>query len=485
MPTKSRTTKPGTRKLSELAKHLAVPKGITSTGWPAVRKTCVDKLGIEFDDWQDAAGRVMLAKRDDGNLAAMVDGVGLSLPRQVGKTYLVGSMVFALCVNQPGLLVIWSAHHARTHGETFLAMQGFAERSRIQAHVRQVFTGSGTEEIRFHNGSRILFGARERGFGRGIPGVDVLIFDEAQILSDKALANMLATMNTSRFGLQLYIGTPPKPDDMSESFSRMRREALAGTLEDGTWIEFGAAVDAQHDDRAEWQKANPSYPKRTPPQSLLRLKRKLTNEDWLREGMGIWDEERPTNQSVVDLDIWDNLKDAEAPPPAKAVVVVDVDPNRARSSIGLAAEHGEKTLLLGEFSSGTSWVVPSLVKLRDKGTIDNLVSLHPSSQAGALIPAIEAAGFEVYRIKTQEMGSACAAFIEGVPQGRFVHVGQPELDAAVAIAKTRYVSEAELWDRKDRRTDISPLVAVSAAAYLLASQSQRPSVYDTRGLVTF
>ena len=227
---------------------------------------------------------------------------GMSLPRQVGKTHLIGFTVFALCVNMPGLLVIWTAHHSATTGETFLSMQGFAQRAKVAAHIKKVYTGSGDEEIRFHNGSRILFGAREHGFGRGIPGVDVLIFDEAQILSDKAMANMVATMNTSLFGLQLYIGTPPKPEDAgrSESFKRMRREALAGTLVDGAWIEFGADADAKDDDRAQWRKMNPSYPKWHPQQSLMRLKRKLTPADWRREGMGIWDDDQAGSRAISE-----------------------------------------------------------------------------------------------------------------------------------------------------------------------------------------
>ena len=233
MPTTSPKTKPARRKLSDVARHLSVPEGIVTSEWPAVHKTCREKLGITFDDWQEDIGRLILTKRADGTLTTTIDGVGMSLPRQVGKTYLLAAMAFALCVNRPGLLVIWSAHHARTHAETFLSMQGFAKRAKVAPFVRQVFTGSGAEEIRFHNGSRILFGARERGFGRGIPGVDILILDEAQILSDKAMSNMLATLNTSRFGMHLYIGTPPKPEDMSEAFTRMRREALAGTLTDG------------------------------------------------------------------------------------------------------------------------------------------------------------------------------------------------------------------------------------------------------------
>ena len=210
-------TRSGTKKLSEAARHLVAPKGIASTEWPSVRDTCRKKLGVEFDEWQHGAGRLILAKRQDGKLASTIGGIGMSLPRQVGKTYLIGAMSFALCINRPGLLVIWSAHHARTHGETFLAMQSFAKRSKVAPWVDKVYVGSGDEEIRFHNGSRILFGARERGFGRGVPGVDVLIFDEGQILSERAMENMLATMNVSQFGLHMYVGTPPRPEDPSET----------------------------------------------------------------------------------------------------------------------------------------------------------------------------------------------------------------------------------------------------------------------------
>src|SRR5215204_5032685 len=115
-------TKPSTPRLSEFARKVSAPTGIVSTGWPQVEQTCRVKLGITFDPWQDAAGRLILAKRASGKLAAMIDGVGMSVPRQVGKTFLVGGMIFALCVDMPGLLLIWSAHHARTHGETFLSL---------------------------------------------------------------------------------------------------------------------------------------------------------------------------------------------------------------------------------------------------------------------------------------------------------------------------------------------------------------------------
>src|SRR5690606_33177711 len=140
--------------------------------------------------------------------------------------------------------------------------------------------------------------------------------DEAQILSDKAMSNMLATMNTSRFGLHLYIGTPPKPEDMSESFTRMRTEALAGKLPDGAWIEFGAEDSAKSDDRKQWRIANPSYPHRTPAQSMLRLRRKLTDADWRREGLGLWDK-MSSEPSLISADLYAR-RAVDAPPDAGA-----------------------------------------------------------------------------------------------------------------------------------------------------------------------
>jgi len=464
----SPSTKAGTKKLSEVARHLKVPTGITSTGWPAVRQTCVQKLGVEFDGWQDQAGRVMLAKRADGHLAAMIDGVGLSLPRQVGKTYLVGSTVFALCVNMPKLLVIWSAHHARTHGETFLAMQAFAERTRVKPYVDRVYTGSGDEEIRFHNGSRILFGARERGFGRGIPGVDILIFDEAQILSDKALSNMLATMNTSQFGLQLYIGTPPKPDDMSEAFTRMRVEALAGRLTDGAWIELGADPGASSDDRSQWRKANPSFPHRTPVQSMLRLKRKLTEADWLREGLGIWDDDSLT---TISMKAWADCGDAAGVIDGQVVLSVDMAFDRSRTYVGVCGprQDGRRQVEVIELTAGdvpsgtdrTTWLVEKVAGSARE--FNAPVFIASNGNAAALIPLLRAAGVEVEEIGGHALAQACGNFYDAVTARTLAHLGDDGLTAAVRAAHRR-TGESFVFTRRGG-VDISPLYAALLAVW--------------------
>ena len=489
MPTTSPKTSPSTPKLSEAAKHLVAPKNTASTGWPAVYRTCRDKLGITFDPWQIGAGKLILSKRADGNLACMIDGVGLSLPRQVGKTYLIAAMVTALCINMPGLLVIWSAHHARTHGETFLAMQAFAERSKVRSHVKQVFTGSGDEEVRFHNGSRILFGARERGFGRGIPGVDVLIFDEAQILSDKALSNMLATMNTSRFGLQLYIGTPPKPEDMSEAFTRMRREALAGTLTDGAWIEFGADEGAKADDRSQWSKANPSYPSRTPAQSMLRLQRKLTEADWLREGLGIWDEDM-SELSLIDPDEWEarRIGPAEVPDGIKSFgVKFAADGSRVSVAGARKPEEGPIHVeLVGAHSGSMAAGTASLAAwLAERWHDTAQIVIDGKSHAGALVNALRELGVPAKVIWTptwDQVVTANGLMVDGVTTEAMTHLyapdhpeGQKALDDSALGTTKKLHGDKGAWSWLPiGDADETPIGAASLALWAAKTSKRKP-----------
>ena len=507
----SQQTKTGQPKLSEQAKHLSVPIDITSTGWPAVRKTCVEKLGADFDPWQDGAGRVILAKRDDGTLAAMIDGVGMSLPRQVGKTHLIGFTVFALCVNIPGLLVIWTAHHSATSSETFLAMQGMAQREKVAPHVSQVFKGSGDEEIRFHNGSRILFGARERGFGRGIPGVDVLIFDEAQILSDKAMSNMLATLNTSQFGLQLYIGTPPKPEDNSETFKRMRREALAGTLLDGAWIEFGADADAKDDDRSQWRKMNPSYPKRTPQQSLMRLKRKLTLADWRREGMGIWDDDAEGSRAISETE-WDATGVSVAPADGirSFAVAFSFDGTRLALSGGLKHDSGIHVELIdaadGDIESGLSALADWLAERWRNVAVIVLSGASGAPVLAQLLKDRKVPDVVVKIVTTPEYTQSCSVTLDAVRESSkvakrnvdlelseplpFTHLadeGQAQLDASVAVCdeKKRGLSGAWAWSATTPDGDETPTEAMSLAYWAAKTTRRKPRGDRERKAVVF
>lgn len=486
-------TKPSTPRLSDVARHVVVPKGVVSTGWPAVRDKCRD-LGIEFDEWQHGAGKIILAKRADGKYAATIGGTALSIPRQVGKTFLVGAIVFALCLLNPGMTVIWTAHRLRTAGETFEKMKGMTRRKRIAPHILKVVLGSGEEEIRFRNGSRILFGARERGFGRGFDEVDVLIFDEAQILTENAIDDMVPAMNQSRQaagGLMLYIGTPPKPTDPGEVFTRMRTEALSGEDEDTGYIEFSADPDfvptptpgpMGAEDWRQIAKANASYPKRTPRESILRMRKKLSADSMLREGYGIWDP--LAGSTIPELANWGRLStNLDAPDPAAVAIAADLD--QAFISLSAASVPVERTVrgtsdpitrrhlgsVLRMPSDERATFIAEVKRIQDERSVPVLVDA--KGPASFLIPDLEVAGVSLTLTNLEFLVQACADICEAVKAGTVEHGNYLDLNAAIDYVGWRKVADRRAFARKSG--DISALEAVTLA--LAGANMPAPTIW--------
>ncbi len=472
-----------TPKLSEVARHLVLPSGIVSTGWPAVRETCRN-LGIGFDAWQDGAGRAILGKRADGLYAA--DAIVLSIPRQVGKTYLIGWIIFALCLVRPGLTVIWTAHRYKTATETYESMRAMALRPRMRPHVSKVPQGAGNQAVIFRNGSRVLFGARERGFGRGFTGVDVLVFDEAQILTDNAIDDMVPATNHAPNPLVFFMGTPPKPTDPGEVFARHRAEALSGEADDELYIEMSADRDADPLDRAQWSKANPSYPSRTTARAMLRMRKNLTDEAFLREGLGIWD----------DLDLGKRLPASgwsatarDVRPTGRPVLFVTIEPGMRSATIAVAAyEDGVPHVELADHRPGTEWLGARLRELRRThgeggDEAEGLLGHLPvgAGKAGPVAGMVdergELDGTPVEFLTSAEWSQACGLVERLVAAGALTHSDEPLVSEALNGLAVREQDQAS-WviDWRKSHGNVAPLAAEIGALFLL--ERHRGAEYD-------
>jgi hypothetical protein len=470
-------TKPGTapatdrRPLSAVARHVVGPEGITSTEWPSVRNTC-HRLGWGFDGWQDGAGRLILAKRSDGSYAA--DTTCISIPRQAGKTYLVACIIFALCLLKPGLTVIWTAHRKTTARETFDQFDGMAKRPKVAAHIRQVLHGKGDEAIHFNNGSRILFGARESGFGRGFAGVDILVCDEGQILPESTLEDLGATQNTAPNPLFFVMGTPPRPRDAGEFFTLLRQEAIDGESDSTLYVEMSADRGADPMDRRQWHKANPSFPHRTSERAMLRLRKKLKNPDsWNREALGIWDE--LTKQfSPINGALWERGVDIGPADDAKPAAL-GVDMSHAREiSVGACwledtSAHLEEVWAGVDEPAAIEWVAERAGR-RMPVVIDS------QSPAASMIPALKARGAKVHTGSAGDMSKACGLVVSDIEGDRLTHADQDSVNEARDGARKRAIGNAGGWgyDRKNPSINIAPLVAVTLAR-LGASMTKKPA----------
>jgi phage terminase large subunit-like protein len=430
-------------------------------------------MGVSFDSWQHGIGSIALGKRKNGKYAATVGGVVLSIPRQVGKTFLVGMIIIALCVLFPGFKVLWTAHRTRTSSMTFSSMQGMVKKKKIWPHVRAIRTANGEQEIHFTNGSVIMFGAREQGFGRGFDQVDAEVFDEAQILTAKALEDMVPAANASKQesgALLFFMGTPPRPTDPGEEFSNRRSKALSGKSKDMVYVELSADPNADPDDFEQVAKANPSFPHRTPVESILRMRENLTDDDsFKREGLGIWDAEDSTR--VIDEASWNAVADPASMAIERLTLAIDVPPDRSISSVALAGQRadGRWHVELDDSRKGVDWIVPWVKSRVEKnrlhavvademcGLVEERKGRHYLVGSDVVVTLAAAEG--------RDMAIACAKFYDGVIDESVMHTDQPQVNVALSLARKRPLAGGWAWNRKDAATDITPIVAETLALW--------------------
>lgn len=468
----ARQRQPRTRSgLLPEAAHLVLPKGIVSDSFPSTREVC-ERIGIVFDPWQCDLNRAILAKDRAGLYAA--DTVLLSIARQVGKTFNVGGLVFADSIINAGTTTVWTAHRFKVARETFNEMRGWAKTELLAPHIDydDITTAAGNECIPFRNGSRIVFAARERGSVRGFTKVRRLILDEAQILTEAALSDLAPTMNQAANPQIILMCTPPKPTDPSEVVTRLREDALSGASADVLYVELSAPAGSDPGDRTAWRIANPSYPVRTPAKAILRLRKLLSAEDFLREALGIWDSAGPRK---ITPEQWEDCRDPASQITSAVALAIAVEPGGAAASIGAGGQrpdglgHGE----LIDKRPGTAWLVSRAVEIAERQDACVLV-MNGGTEAPAFEKELLSLGFSVKPepgkrllqiTGASEYAQACVALAEDVKNSRWRHLGQQPLTDAAKAAGTRNLAESWAWAQKKSAAGISPLEAVTLARH--------------------
>jgi hypothetical protein len=453
------------------AAHLVLPRGIVSDAFPSTYRVC-ERIGIIFDPWQCGLNRCILGKTRSGLYAA--DTVLLSIPRQVGKTFDIGGLVFADAIINPGSTTVWTAHRFKVARESFNEMRSWARSAPLGPHIDydDITTAAGNECIPFRNGSRIVFAARERGAIRGFTKVRRLILDEAQILTEYALSDLVPTMNQAVNPQIILMCTPPKPTDPGEVVRRIRAEALAGDSEGVLYAEMSAPPGSAPDDRTAWAKANPSYPKRTPAKAILRMRKLLSPADFLREALGMWD---GVEGGVINAARWRECEDAASAPTGTVAIGFSVASDLSCAAIGISGRRADGLghIELVDYRVGTVWLTGRLKEMAARWKPCAVV-LNPSSAAAAIEKDLIENGVKpkpgpgehlLHVVGGREWAQACVALTRDIKDHGLRFLPAEPLETAVGGAGSRKLGDSWAFTPRDGTGDICPLEAVTLARH--------------------
>ena len=282
------------------------------------------EYGYQLDEWQELVLNCWLGRDEAGRYN--VTSAGLSLPRQNGKNVcLEAREFFGLVVN--GEKILHTAHQVRTSKKSFrrlAAMFTDTKHPEVTDLVKAIRYTNGEESIELLNGGTIEFSARSRQAARGFDGISLVVYDEAQELTDDQVEAIMATLSASATGTRqlIYTGTPPYPGCPGDVFRRRRAACIDEPGKHDCWHEWSVAADSianiNVSDTDLWYMTNPALGIRLDEEFTAEEMRSMSKDGFARERLGWWTPVvKHELDYAIDKDTWEACKSTLPKPEGK------------------------------------------------------------------------------------------------------------------------------------------------------------------------
>lgn len=329
----------------------------------------MQSYSVPLDEWQEDVVSCWLAK--DAAAKYIITSAGLTVPRQNGKNVcLEAREFFGMVVN--GEKILHTAHQVKTSKKSFRRLAAiFTDRRHpeITDMVKQIRYTNGEEMIELENGASIEFASRSRQSARGFDGISLVVYDEAQELTDDQVDAIMATLSASATGTRqlIYTGTPPYPGCPGTVFRRRRTICLTDPGEHDAWHEWGVKAesidDIKIDDTGLWYMTNPAMGVRQEEEFTLEEMRTMSADGFARERLGWW---APTiskaeEEKAIDAAAWEACGSDEPKPEGKTAYGVKFAPDGSEVCLCGAVipkEGAARISLIARepTSKGTAWL---------------------------------------------------------------------------------------------------------------------------------
>lgn len=458
------------------------PKRVTTDGDDAAELMAA--YGSKLDPWQKLIVDCWLGKDKKGNYTMM--SAGLSVPRQNGKNVcLEAREFFGLLIS--GEKILHTAHQVKTAKASFRRLANiFTDRRHpeIMDQVAQIRYTNGEEAIELSNGGMIMYSARSRQGGRGIDGVSLLVYDEAQELTDEQAQAIMATLAASATGSRqiIYTGTPPYPRCPGDVFRARRTACLKTPGKHDAWHEW--SVDAQSIDDIDtksvelWYMTNPSLGIHLTEGFTAEEESTLSPDGFARERLGWWSPVLvEQSDNPIDVKKWEKCRSTEKKPEGKTAygVKFTADGSEVVLCGAVCPAKGKARISFIDrrpTARGTKWLADWLIARYGKASC---VVIDGRNGVDILIDRIcetWKAKDSVIRPKAKDMVSAASLLVNEINEGTLTwYDGQSMIDNSAIKAEKRSIGGGWGFGGEDP----APIEACSLALWGARTSKRDPN----------
>ena len=425
-------------------------------------------LNFSLDEWQEQALEAAMGERSDGRWASKF--IGMSAPRQNGKSQLIVARALAgvLLFNEKTIII--SAHETDTARTVWQRLIDVIEDNpSLEARVTGRMNAVNRESLTFGSGldkQVIKLKARSATGSRGF-SADCLLLDEAQILGKTAWGSIVPTMSARENPQAWLFGTPPTVTDDPFAFTRVRESSIARKARH-CWLEWSADAGDDIDDPETWAKANPSFGVRISQEACEDDRAAMDDEQFAMERLGMWS--TAGIGRIIDEKSWSAVADEASMPIERLTLAIDVAPDRSVAAVSLAGlrPDGLWHVELDEHRNGADWIA-GWVTQRAKNNLHGIVidvlsglveerrGRHYLKGTDLLVTPASSEG--------RDMAIACAGYFDAVMAGTVRHTDQPQVNVALSQAGKRSVGSGWAWNKRSATSDITPVVSQTLALW--------------------
>jgi hypothetical protein len=407
--------------------------------------------------------------------------VVVTVPRQSGKSHSMMTLMTLAAIRARAR--VWYTAQTRNDALDYFLNElaaAFQESSNpFSAVVKQRLT-TGMERLQFPGRSQIRLFAPTRKALHG-KQADTVVLDEAWSLTEergKELRQGIMPTGNTRPRFQLWILSTAGTDSsgfLKPLVERLRTEAMDPDGETA-YFEWSAEADESAPDDVILQQVTAAHPAlgwTTDPGVLAHNLAAMGRAEFLRAYGNMW-------TSAVDRIIpaaqWKAAL-VEAPPPqaGPACLAVDVAPDRGQTAIGVAWHRdGRLHAAVAAHDSGTDWAAAETARIARR--LRATVVIDEGSAAGTLIEPLRRAGVRVRTIGARDVARACGETYDELMGGRLTLTPDPALDVASAGAVKRTLADSWAWGRRASAADITPLCAITWAAWGMRHPEALPMI---------